>query len=133
MDQDLLIALIVEDEEEIALILSSALQSAGFETVVVQDGESALAQLRMIVPTLVVLDLALPEVSGTEVLLRLRANEGLKGTRVIVITGMPVLIDGVEDLADLVLVKPFSITQVRDFAVRLATARGLFEAGARAG
>jgi DNA-binding response OmpR family regulator len=129
MEQDLLIALIIEDEVEIATILASALQSAGFETVLVQDGEAALAQLRMIVPTLVVLDLALPEVSGTEVLLRLRADESLKGTRVIVITGMPVLIDGVEDLADLVLVKPFSITQVRDFAVRLATAKGMFDTG----
>lgn len=126
---DMLLALIVEDEEEISIILSSALQAAGFETVVVQDGRAALAQLGMIVPTLVVLDLALPEVSGTEVLLRLRADERLKGTRVIVVTGMPVLIDGVSELADLVLVKPFSITQVRDFAVRLATAKGMFESG----
>ena len=129
MNQDLLLALIVEDEEEISTILSSALKSAGFETAVVHDGEAALAQLRMIVPTLVVLDLALPEVSGTEVLLRLRADDRLKGTRVIVITGMPVLIDGVSELADLVLVKPFSITQVRDFAVRLATAKGMFDTG----
>lgn len=123
-EEDILLALIVEDEAEVASILATAMQSAGFETAIVADGEAALARLNMVVPTLVVLDLALPIVSGTDVLRQIRADDRLKDCHVIVVTGVPILIEGIRDLADLVLVKPFSITQVREFALRLAVARG---------
>lgn len=123
-DEGILLALVIEDEEEVASILATALQSAGYETVIIQDGEAAMAQLKRVVPTLVVLDLALPILSGTDVLREIRADERLKDCLVIVVTGVPILIDGIRDLADLVLVKPFSITQVREFALRLAATKG---------
>ena len=123
-EEGILLALVIEDEEEVASILATALQSAGYETVIIQDGEAAMAQLKRVVPTLVVLDLALPILSGTDVLREIRADERLKDCLVIVVTGVPILIDGIRDLADLVLVKPFSITQVREFALRLAATKG---------
>lgn len=122
-ENDILFALIVEDEVEAATVLEAALQAAEFETTVVRDGEAALVHLGMIVPTLVVLDLSLPGISGTDILRRIRDDERLDGCRVIVVTGVPVLIDSVKETADLVLVKPFSIGQLRDFAIRLAEAR----------
>jgi two-component system phosphate regulon response regulator PhoB len=123
-EEGILLALIIEDEPEVASILATAMQSAGFETTIVADGEAAMTRLNMVVPTLIVLDLALPIVSGTDVLRQIRADKRLKDCRVIVVTGVPILIEGIRDLADLVLVKPFSITQVREFALRLAVARG---------
>jgi two-component system phosphate regulon response regulator PhoB len=123
-DEGTLLALVIEDEEEVASILATALQSAGYETITLADGQAAMAKLKMVVPTLVVLDLALPLVSGTDVLREIRADARLKDCLVIVVTGVPILIDGIRDLADLVLVKPFSITQVREFALRLAASKG---------
>ena len=124
-ENDVLLALIVEDEAEAVTVLEAALQAAGFETVVVRDGPSAIMHLGMVVPTVVVLDLALPGISGTDILAQIRDDERLKDCRVIVVTGVPVLIDDVRDTADLVLVKPFSIGQLRDFAMRLAEVRTL--------
>jgi two-component system phosphate regulon response regulator PhoB len=123
-EEGTLLALVIEDEEEVASILATALQSAGYETITLVDGQAAMSKLKMVVPALVVLDLALPLVSGTDVLREIRADERLKDCLVIVVTGVPILIDGIRDLADLVLVKPFSITQVREFALRLAASKG---------
>jgi DNA-binding response OmpR family regulator len=122
-ENDMLLALIVEDEAEAATVLEAALQAAGFETAIVRDGEAALVHLGMVVPTLVILDLSLPGISGTDILRRIRDDERLKDCRVIVVTGVPVLIEGIRETADLVLVKPFSIGQLRDFAIRLAETR----------
>ncbi|HET7087374.1 MAG TPA: response regulator, partial [Anaerolineae bacterium] len=68
----------------------------------------------------VVLDLKLlPHVSGTDVLLRIRADPRLAETRVIVVTGHPDLADAVRDRADLVLLKPVDVNQLSDFVLRL--------------
>ena len=120
---EVLLALIVEDEAEAVTVLEAALRAAGFETVVVRDGPTAMSHLGMVVPTVVVLDLALPGISGTDILAQIREDARLKDCRVIVVTGVPVLIDDVKETADLVLVKPFSIGQLRDFAMRLAETR----------
>jgi DNA-binding response OmpR family regulator len=122
-EKDVLLALIVEDEPEAVTVLEAALQAAGFDTVVVRDGPTAMAHLGMIIPSVVVLDLALPGISGTDILAEIREDKRLKDCRVIVVTGVPVLIEAVEEMADLVLVKPFSIGQLRNFAVRLAEAQ----------
>ena len=72
-----LFALIVEDETDLAIIFSKALQEAGFETQIVRAGDTALMWLSSTAPQIVVLDLHLPRVSGKEVLEQIRADERL--------------------------------------------------------
>lgn len=114
-----LFALIVEDETDLAIIFSKALQEAGFETQIVRAGDTALMWLSSTTPQIVVLDLHLPRVSGKEVLEQIRADERLTKTKVIIATADPRMAETLQDQADLVLLKPIGFSQLRDLASRL--------------
>ena len=114
-----LFALIVEDETDLAIIFSKALQEAGFETQIVRAGDTALMWLSSTTPQIVVLDLHLPRVPGEEVLKQIRADERLTETKVIIATADPRLAETLQDKADLVLLKPIGFSQLRDLASRL--------------
>jgi len=116
------IALIVEDDTDVAYIFGLALQKEGFEVQVTYTGSQALALLRSIVPSLVILDLALPEISGADVLENIRSDLRLSETFVILATAYAHLAQAVKDKSDLVLMKPVSSTQLRDLSRRLVTA-----------
>jgi DNA-binding response OmpR family regulator len=115
-------ALIIEDNEDASVIFASALQEAGFECEIIQTGDVALARLAETTPAVVVLDLELPRVSGVEILRQIRADVRLAKTHVIIATAYPDLAVGLEEKADLVLIKPVSFTQLRDLAKRLGLA-----------
>ena len=113
------LALIIEDEYDLARIFDEALKAAHFETEVIRDGDEALARLEAVTPDVVVLDLHLPKVSGLDVLKRIQAEARLAQARVIVATADVRLAETLHDQADLVLVKPISFSQLRDMAGRL--------------
>ena len=78
--------LLVEDEPIALTLYQNRLQLEGFQTSSAEDGEVALSQLAKAQPDLVVLDLMLPKVNGTEVLKHIRSEERLKKTPVLVIS-----------------------------------------------
>ena len=112
-------ALVIEDDEDQADILAKALQAAGFETEIVRTGNAALERLDVVVPDLVVLDMHLPGVSGTGIVLKIRADERLAKTRIIIATVEPEAAEVIQDKADLVLAKPVDFMRLRDIAARL--------------
>lgn len=113
-------ALIIDDDKEVAEPYARVLESLGFATETLQTGEAALSWLAVRMPDLVVLDLHLPShVSGTEILKHIRVDQRSTETRVIVITGHPDLADSVRDRADLVLLKPVDVSQLRELTARL--------------
>src|SRR5688572_7929659 len=67
------LVLIVEDERDLAQLIEFNLQQAGIETQVAHTGERALTLARARTPDLVLLDLMLPDVHGTEVCRELKA------------------------------------------------------------
>lgn len=113
------LALVIEDDEDLATIFAEALRAAGYETRIVRAGDTALAQLAATVPHVVVLDLHLPFVSGADILRQIRADARLAQVRVIIVSADPRMADMLEGQADLVLIKPISFTQLRDLATRL--------------
>ncbi|MBN1979866.1 MAG: response regulator transcription factor [Anaerolineae bacterium] len=115
------LAFIIEDHLDAATIFSEALKAADFETEIIRSGDAALERLANTVPDMVILDLNLPQVSGAEILARIRADTRLVKTNVIVATAHPQLADNVQGEADLVLLKPISFTQLRSLATRLST------------
>ena len=116
----MLLALIVEDDEDAAEIFEFTLKGAGLATSVVRTGGEALTWLGAVIPDVIVLDLHLPNVPGTEVLRRMRGNPQLAGVPVIVATAHPELAEEVEEEANLVLIKPVRYTELRGKAVALA-------------
>lgn len=112
-------ALIVEDDVDLSEIFREALAAAGYYTEVIRDGLVAQERLREITPTVVILDIHLPRVSGETLLRQIRSADHLKETRIVVTTADSQAAEFLRDSADLVMVKPISFVQLRDLAKRL--------------
>jgi len=78
--------LIAEDEPSIALYLEFLLRNAGYEVAVTRNGNEALQMSERERPDLVVLDIMLPLLSGFEVCRRIRENEKLGHTKILMLT-----------------------------------------------
>ena len=113
------VALIIEDDESLATVFSMALQMAGFETEIARTGRAALTSIAELTPALILLDLHLPHVAGQDILRQIRSEERLARTWVILATADAITAEGLRGEADLVLLKPISVTQLRDLAKRL--------------
>jgi len=104
--------LIVEDEESLADPLAFLLRKEGFEATVVGDGPSALAEFDRVGADIVLLDLMLPGMSGTDVCKQLRTRSGVP---VIMVTARDSEIDkvvGLELGADDYVTKPYSAREL---------------------
>ena len=88
--------LIVEDDSNIAELLNLYLEKEGFEPLVAKDGGKGVVQFRAFQPDLVLLDIMLPQLSGMEVLRRLR-KEGVQ-LPVIMLTARDSVVDKVPGL-----------------------------------
>jgi two-component system response regulator RegX3 len=100
--------LVVEDEESFSDALSYMLRKEGFEVSVAPTGTSALTQFDRTGADIVLLDLMLPEMSGTEVCRQLRQRSAVP---IIMVTARDSEIDkvvGLEIGADDYVTKPFS-------------------------
>ena len=106
-------AVIMEDDHDASEVFDNALGAAGFVTERITSGDVALERLAVAVPDLVILDLRLPNVPGTDVLCHIRTDPLLAHTRVVVTTAFPEVLHQCEAEADLVLVKPISYNQFR--------------------
>jgi two-component system response regulator RegX3 len=104
--------LIVEDQESLADPLAFLLRKEGFETTVVGDGPSALAEFDRVGADIVLLDLMLPGMSGTDVCKQLRTRSSVP---VIMVTARDSEIDkvvGLELGADDYVTKPYSAREL---------------------
>ena len=112
--------LIIDDEDDLRALLDMNLRREGFRTVLAASGAEALDLAGRVGPSLVVLDLMLPDLSGTEVCRRLRANPALQGVPIIMLTARGEEIDrvvGFEVGADDYVVK--SAFSMREFVLRV--------------
>jgi two-component system, OmpR family, phosphate regulon response regulator PhoB len=107
--------LIVEDESDLALLLSYNLESEGYMVENVTRGDEAELRLAENAPDLVILDWMLPGVSGLEICRRLRAREATRTLPVIMVTARGEEAERVRGLsvgADDYVVKPFSVPEL---------------------
>lgn len=113
------LGLVIEDNDDLAIIFSAALEASGCETHIIADGQEALDYLEDACPRVIILDLHLPSVSGDMILRQIRADEKFVNTRVIIATADPQMAEMLQDESDLVLLKPVVFSQLRDLASRL--------------
>ena len=119
--------LIVEDEKDLSDLEQFNLRQAGFDTVAARDGEQALDIVRQRLPDLVLLDLMLPGVPGTEVCRQLKSSPRTKQVPVIMVTARGEEVDrvvGFELGADDFVTKPFSMRELV-LRVRAVLRRGI--------
>jgi two-component system response regulator RegX3 len=117
--------LLVEDERSIAEGLKISLEAEGFQVAWAKDGKEALSAWEWARPDLIVLDLMLPGLSGTEVCRTIRARSDVP---IIMLTARDTEVDrvvGLEIGADDYLTKPFStrelVARIRAILRRVAT------------
>lgn len=110
------LVLIVEDEHDHASTLSYNFQREGYTIRLAATGAEAFKALsRGPLPDLILLDIGLPDISGTEICRKLRSAESTRGIPVIMVTGRGDEIDrvvGFEVGADDYVVKPFSFREL---------------------
>lgn len=103
--------LVIDDEPDLRELVRVNLDQAGFRVETAGSGREALASLRRAPPDLVILDLMLPDVSGTELCRKLRSDPSLGELPIIMLTAKSAEIDrivGFELGADDYVTKPFS-------------------------
>ena len=106
---------IIEDEPLHAQLLDRSLRKARYRTNVAGDGVTGLADVKRLNPSLVLLDLQLPGMSGLEVCRRIRASPGTRQILIMMISalgGEEDRITGIEMGADDYVAKPFSPREV---------------------
>jgi two-component system phosphate regulon response regulator PhoB len=120
--------LVVDDEPDIIALVAYHLARSGYRVSTASSGTEALQAAREEQPALVVLDLMLPELSGFQVLERLRADRALAEIPVLMLTARrdePDRVQGLSLGADDYLVKPFSpqelVLRVRNILRRTRT------------
>lgn len=108
--------LIVDDELDLRTTLVYNFEREGYQVATAADGESALEAARSSSPPdLVILDLMLPDMPGTEICRRLRSEEGTRETPILMLTAKGEEVDrvvGFEVGADDYVVKPFSVREL---------------------
>ncbi len=107
--------LVVEDEPDLTELLAFNLQAGGYKVETANTGARALAEIDTFVPDVVLLDLMLPDMLGTEICRRIRAQADKNQPAVIMLTAKGEEIDrvvGFEVGADDYVVKPFSMREL---------------------
>ncbi|MDH5605878.1 MAG: response regulator [Anaerolineae bacterium] len=112
-------ALVIEDNRNMANAFGEALEQAGYEAVVVNNGVSALSMIAISTYHIILLDLHLPLINGDKLLERIRASAHMADTFVILATADAQMAQELDSSADLVLLKPVGFTQLRDMAKRM--------------
>ena len=109
------VILIIEDEKDLAELISFNLQQEGYKTVISHDGAEGLEAANRLQPDLILLDLMLPGMLGTDVCKSIRKSEKTSHIPVMMLTARGEEIDkvvGFEVGADDYVVKPFSTREL---------------------
>ncbi|MBK5189614.1 MAG: response regulator, partial [Gemmatimonadaceae bacterium] len=117
--------LLIDDTPEVTAVLGAFFERAGHQVVRVHSGEDGIGAYQRTRPDLVLLDLQLPDMSGFDVLERIRGDEPV----VIIVTGhgdIPLAVQALQRGAENFLTKPVDLDHLR-----MASERGLEKARLR--
>jgi two-component system phosphate regulon response regulator PhoB len=123
--------LVIEDEQDLRQVVEYNLRQAGHEVTGTGRGEEGLRLARSEVPDLILLDLMLPDLPGTELCKALKESPKTRDIRVVMVTARGEEIDrvvGFELGADDYIVKPFSVRELL-LRVKAIMRRGAASAG----
>jgi CheY-like chemotaxis protein len=104
--------MVIDDDADIRAVISSILEDAGYQVVEAASGQAALSLLadRNGQPCLVLLDLMMPGMTGTEVGLRLRSDPRWHSVPIVVISGAAGAVErGQQVGAATTMIKPFEM------------------------
>jgi len=83
MSMDVKRILIADDDADFKEILSAKLLGAGYEIAEASDGQEAIEKAKSLKPSLVIMDIQMPNVNGTEAVLELKNSPETKDTKIV--------------------------------------------------
>ncbi|WP_112180206.1 response regulator transcription factor [Paraliobacillus zengyii] len=104
--------LVVEDEKPISLVLGAYLEKEGYNVAYAYDGVEAIQGVDEVNPTLILLDVMLPELNGWTVLKKIREKNSCPVIMLTAISGTEHMIQGFNEGADDYITKPFVAEEV---------------------
>jgi len=105
----------VEDDKDIAYIINTTLTKQGYEVKTFYNGKSFFEAFKKEKPEMILLDMMLPDISGSEILKEIRSDEKNNDIDIIIISANTLLvnkIDGLDLGADDYIEKPFNILEL---------------------
>ena len=105
------LVLVADDDEDILTLVALRFRRSGLEVILARDGEEALELIQTRAPDAAVLDIAMPKLTGLEVVRRLRDSEATRTLPIVLLTARAGDKDvelGLEAGADEYITKPFS-------------------------
>ena len=109
------LVMIIEDEEPLAMLLSYNLEKEGYEVATVSNGLNAISEIERLMPSVILLDWMLPEISGIEICKLVRSKPDIKNIPIIMLTAKSQEEDKIKGLgagADDYVTKPFSVPEL---------------------
>jgi two-component system alkaline phosphatase synthesis response regulator PhoP len=107
--------LFVDDDLVILQLFSAVFQNSGYQIFTARSGDAALKLLETETPALIVLDIAMPMMTGEDVLNKIRANDRFKETHILILTAAPTRITTeIEGRVDRVVLKPITPKALRE-------------------
>jgi len=119
------IVLVVDDDAGILRIIEMQLQRHGFQVVTAPNGQEALKVLRKTIPSVIILDVMMPGMSGYDVCQVVKRNERLEKVPVIFLTAKGSPQDyktGMDSGGVVYMVKPFSPEKLLQVVQMMASA-----------
>jgi len=107
--------LIVDDEPNIVMTLEFAFKKKNFEVFIARDGTEAIEITKREKPSVILLDIMMPQMDGYETLQKIREDPSLKKTKIVFLTAKNKTADvkkGMNLGADKYLTKPFSVKKI---------------------
>jgi len=109
------LVMVIEDEEALSLLLTYNLEKEGYEVAAVTNGLNAVAEVEKRLPSVIILDWMLPEISGIEICKLIRSKPDIKSIPIIMLTAKSQEEDKIKGLsagADDYVTKPFSVPEL---------------------
>lgn len=109
------LVMVIEDEEALSLLLSYNLEKEGYKVSTVSNGINAVSEVERLLPSVIILDWMLPEISGVEICKLIRSKPDIKNIPIIMLTAKSQEEDKIKGLsagADDYVTKPFSIPEL---------------------
>jgi len=106
--------LVVEDDPSVRGLLQTLISAEGYDVATASDGLAGLVKASSRRPSLILLDLMMPDLGGIRVLEELRGDPALSDVPVIVVTGKIDAVAGLQDVLgeDSVFAKPFGVAEL---------------------
>ena len=109
------LVMVIEDEEALSLLLTYNLEKEGYEVATVANGLNAVSEVERLLPSVIILDWMLPEISGVEICKLIRSKPDIKSIPIIMLTAKSQEEDKIKGLsagADDYVTKPFSVPEL---------------------